>query len=156
MQNKSRGKQDTCTDTEKQTPKHEPSATKSLPKKEKKQRSEAAPLTLLALHLYSQTSLSKLSLHCSVVARVGYNTYNNCQTGLVSFFKIVRVKVFVFWGGCGIAIEAYTCLYFYPHDTMTLSKEESTVWYHKKGFPALTVVRFGGLEAKWSVFLFCF
>lgn len=79
-------------------------------KKEKKQRSEAAPLTLLALHLYSQTSLSKLSLHCSMVARVGYNTYNNCQTGLVSFFKIVRVKVFVFWGGCGIPIEAYTCL----------------------------------------------
>lgn len=43
-----RNKQNTHTEIQK--PKHEP--TNSL----KKQRSEAAPLTLLALHLYSQTA----------------------------------------------------------------------------------------------------
>lgn len=96
MQNKSREKQNTHTDAEIQTPKHESTSTNSL---KKQQRSEAAPLTLPTLHLYSQTQQSKRSLHCSKVVRVGSSTYEMPNWPLLSSFcKIVRVKVTMFFG----------------------------------------------------------
>ena len=71
------------------------------------QRSEAAPLTLLALHLYSQPPQSKLSL------RVGCNTNDNCQIDLSLFHFLLNSEgEGVFWGGCGILREAYTCRIF--------------------------------------------
>lgn len=100
----------------------------------RKQRSEAAPLTLLALHLYSQTPRDPNLAYTAAMCRewdVTHMITAKLTSPCFSFCKIVRVKVFF---GVGVRFsERHTPAVFLSLQHNIFIERESAICCHKEG-----------------------